>query len=421
LQEWIRRDRANQRGVKRRREPDTMGVKRSRYGRLMQVSIEHGYYGNTESYGPCPDFNAIPTPPTQVLMRSIGLLCLIEPTGFSVLYDVNRTQGLLGYLRGHGQTKQFWTRLSFVLSLNNLNFINFTDIPINTNPTRSNFYFTNQDAHREGDNVVLNKDERVSATALMRVDGPDVRVVTPEGVDRVVALNIGGQPVYFDVGGRNVPYVPRCLPSSSKLSEEPVCRDIVYLDFSTDDEDKYIVQTLDAAGNILRQWPFLYTVSEPIPLCFIDLLFTQPTFDANGIYPVKDLYPADDSIVPVQYVLKFAARSTIWRYFIVPQPNDKELEDLAIEMGDGSPGPFSGPKKTKLINGANAYLIISDEPLQLRQQSPYRFRLKGAVRHMASADGVLVARMPVAAATQVLPEGGSRQPNENYSDIYVYV
>lgn len=431
MQEWIRRDRANQHGMARRREPHSMGVTHTRYARLMQVNVDHTYYPNPNSGGNCSDFNVQPTPPTAAFMRSLGLLFFPEPTGFSVLYNASNAQGLFGYLREHhtnsvaGRRMQHWTRLSFVLSLNNLNFINFTDIPVNTDPTKKNFYFSNQNAQPDKSGAVLNGGKDVDASSLMRVDGPEVRVSTPDDVDRVVALDIAGQPVYFDVAGRQLPYVPRCIPQpASELgTAREVCRDVVYLDFATDNEDKYVIQTLDAAGNILRQWPMLYTISEPIPLCFIDLLFSQPTPDAEGVYPVRDLYPRrKTSVVTVNYVLKFDARSTFWRYYIVPQPQDKVLDNLAIEtMGDGPQVLFDGPVETKLINGSKAYLFTSQQQLQLYQQSPYRFRLKGMPRHMPAYDEVLVARMPVASAAQILPEGGMKEPDDIYSDIYVYV
>lgn len=428
MQEWIRRDRANQHGVRRKHEVTDMGVVRNRYARLMQVEIQHGYYVNAESGGACPDFNAQPTPPTQKTMRSLGLIFFPEAAGFSILYDTNKAEGLYGYLRRQGMTPQgsaraeYWTRLSFTLSLNNLNFVNFTDIPIDTNPNKKNFYFTNQDAHGEGADVILNKGERIDGAALLPIEGSEVRVLTPQEVDRVIALDIAGQPVSFEVAGVRLPYIPRCVPVAGSPPTE-VCRTSVYLDFSTEDEDKYVICATNVDGAPLWQWPIVYTTAEPNPLCFIDLLFSQPTAMADGVYPVQHLYPDDKTkIATVRYVLRFDARSTYWRYYIVPQPPEKTLDDLVIEtMGDVPPVSFTGPINVRLINGAPAYCFRSDKPLLLQQQSTHRFRLKGLVRFQSAVDDVLVARMPVAGATQVLPEGGADDPNKIYSDIYVYV
>jgi hypothetical protein len=391
-----------------------------RAARLMQVDIRHAYYADALSEGQCPDFSVCPTPPTADLMRSLGLMFLAEPAGFSVLYDLARAEGLCWYLRQHGTppdggpAAQYWTRLSFALSLTNPAFINFTDVPIGTNPIGQNFYFSNQVAHREGAEVVLNEGERVTGAALLPVEGPEVRVETPLGVKGVAAFNIAGELVLA---------APRCVPVPGSPPSE-VCRDFVFLDFKTLPEDKYVIKVeTDPGVTPVPPRPMLYTMAEPIPLCFIDLLFSKPTAASDGIYPV-DLFAAEGAakITPVRYVLRFAARSTFWRYYIVPQPQREQLDGLAIEsLGDAPEAFFSGPDKVRLVTGAPAYRFVSDEPLLLQQQSSYRLRLRGWPRRAPGADDVLVRRLPVAAAKQVLPEGGRAGPEENYSDIYVYV
>jgi hypothetical protein len=203
-----------------------------------------------------------------------------------------------------------------------------------------------------------------------------------------------------------------------------VCRDFVFLDFKTLPEDKYTIECLAESGSQPASVrPMLYTLAEPIPLCFVDLLFSKPIMESAGIYPV-DLFPADSApaITPIRYALRFAARSTFWRYYIVPQPQREQLEDLAIvTLGDAPPVAFSGPHKVRLVTGVPAYRFVSEERLLLQQQSLYRLRLKGWPKRAYGADDVLVRRLPVAASKQVLPEGGRDEPERNYSDIYVYV
>jgi len=197
MESWIRTDRAGE----RRSRSGGVPRGRNRYARLMQVVVQHGYYAQPGSDGLCPDFIARPTPPTRELMRSLGLLFQPEAAGFSVLYDTGRAEGLLWYLRQHGTPPDYaegrhWTRLSFVLSLTNPSFVNFTEIPVDTNPTQQNFYFTNQDAHRTAaDQIVLNQGAWVDDAALLPVEGPEIRVETPPDVDEVVVLDIAGEPV----------------------------------------------------------------------------------------------------------------------------------------------------------------------------------------------------------------------------------
>jgi hypothetical protein len=417
MDEWIRRDRADERHIGGREAPAVAKTAHVRYARMMQVRILHDYYNADENL--CTDFVASPTPPSQSLIRSLSLVFQAEPTGFSILYDRNRLPGLCWYLREHGIVLppgglQYWMRLSFVLSLQTAVFANITDIPIETNATQQNFYFSNQQAHRPPAQVsalsdppfeiaLLNPGERVTGASLLPLGGPEVQVVTPPEVERVVALDIAGQEVKSE---------PRCVRVSQSPPEE-VCRDVVFLDLRTCPEDKYTIESLTAEGPLAVQ-SIVYTVSKPPPFCFVDLLFSQPAAGSAGIYPL-DLQT--DSCQSMRYLLRFRARSTYWRYYIMPQTERERLEDLRIEtMGDGPPVSFAGPRRIRLPTGAPAYLFESEIPLMLQQRSRYRFRLHGWTRRARRAGDVLVPRLPVASPAQVLPEDG-----KTWSDIYVTV
>ena len=414
---WIRTDRSAERRAERPVRDRDRDARPGRYARLMQVDIRHGYYAGSGTGDECPDFAARPTPPTSGLMRALGLLFRPEPAGFSVLYDVARADGLFWYLRQHGTPpdgvgeRQHWTRLSFVLSLTNLRFVNFTNIPVQTNPNSRNFYFTNQDAHHaDGGRIVLTHSDHVDGRTLPVV-GPQVRVETPEGVFEVLARDIAGETVIT---------VPRCVSQPSSPPSPPVCRNFVFLDFSTLPEDKYTIETIGSAS-LPRE--ILYTVAAPVPLCFIDLLLTRPTATATGIYPVRDLYPETaTTIKPLRYELRFEARATYWRYYIQPPPH-QQLEDLAIEtMGPNPPVAFAGPVPVRLVNGGLAYRFVSEEALVLQRRSPYRFRLKGRrAMRTVSGDDVLAQRLAVASTEQVVPQREADASFKSYSDIYVSV
>jgi hypothetical protein len=284
-------------------------------------------------------------------------------------------------------------------------------MPIDTNPIQQNFYFTNQNAHRTDPDadVVLTAGDWVDGSALLPVEGAEVRIETPPDVEEVVVYNIAGERVLVE---------RRCVPVSASPPEE-VCRSAVFLDFAKLGEDKYEIEVI---GDVVRRWPVLYTEAEPIPLCFVDLLFTNPTGRKADFYPVRHLYPEDKTtIVPMRYTLHFRPRETFWRYNIVPQPQRAELDDLAIETEGGLQQiPFLGPETVTLINGALAYRFVSGKLLPTLQRSFFRFRLKGRSPRAPAIDDVLVSRLPVAASNQLVP---SRDGNidENYSDIYVYV
>jgi hypothetical protein len=382
-----------------------------RYARLTQLGITHRYYAGLGTDDACPDFVASPTPPTRDLMRALGLLFRRDAAGFSILYDTARKDGLLWFLREHGGwpsgsdgVPEHWTRLSFVLALSNLQFINFTAIPADTNPSRQNLYFTNQDSHRRDARILLAPGNHVTGEALLPLAGPQIQVATPPEVVEVLARDISGEVVTRAL---------RCVPQPPG---PPVCRDFVFLDLSAFPEGRYTIEKL----GLTPPWPardIIYTVASPLPLCFIDLLLARPTALAKGIYPVENLdQPSKTSITGVRYELHFDARATHWRYYIQPPPRER-LEDLAIDtMGTVPPVTFAGPVPVKLVNGHLAYRFVSEDPLGLRRRSPFHFKLKGRrAMRVAAGDDVLTHRLAVADAAQFVPEPEAA----GFSDIYV--
>src|SRR6185503_630680 len=126
---------------------------KTRYDVLARVDIRHEYYEHGED-GRCFDFAIAPTVDTAILLDSLGLIFRYDGAGFAVLYDWYRQASLKRYLQMQGgkvnssdRSIQYWTRLSFVLTLKNPLFVNVTDMPMRVNPLNQNFYFTNQEAH----------------------------------------------------------------------------------------------------------------------------------------------------------------------------------------------------------------------------------------------------------------------------------
>lgn len=462
----------------------------SYYQRLMHVSIWNSYYNNWDSR--CPDFTVHPTVATSALISSLGLMFKDDGFGFSVLYDTAREENLISFLRMQAndgepelepERKEVWTRLSFVLCLKNMFFTNFTRIPINTNPTSRNFFFSNQNAREKaGGKVILNSGNKVNGSEMVPVTAVQHSVPVSRKVEYVQVCAISGLEVICK---------PRCVPVdvarvknwgtidctdiepwSPPLDVE--CTDVIYLDFSLLPEDKYTITKVGYDGQpAAKPKEILYTASYPIPLCFIDLLFTDPilkgTSDSpqpvRGIYPVRNLWLDSDTprVFPVDYHLEFRRRKTIWSYYVVPQPDSERFEQLKIV--DITPREaeeparrkirFAGPCCVRLANGLVAYRFISTEAIPLTQQSRFRFQLRGYRRGMIPNEGVLVDRLPVASNEQVLPKSAagaceelrnslcgdseedpacavlidqmcseealSNPSEQNYSEIYVYV
>ncbi|WP_315833148.1 hypothetical protein [Bradyrhizobium prioriisuperbiae] len=435
--------------------------RRTYFEPLMRVSFRHAYYNRFDDA--CPDFDVHPTAFTQHLMSSLGLVFKDEGTGFAVFYDKNRKDDLESYLRRQGTAEpgmpeQFWTRLSFVLASRSPYFLNVTDVPIDINPTQQNFYFTNEAAHLEPEvGVILNPNQAVGATQLLPVIPQQYPAPVSDDIAGITVRAISGEVVLCEprcIPDQATPYQPSAGCSHWLASLPPTlpnrCRDVIYLDFSLLPEDKYTIEYMANDGHVDRTETCLYTADAPTPLCLIDLMFSRPSAETPGIYPVQNLTPkGETTMIGVDYVLNFDARSTFWTYFIVPQPSRVTFDDLFIEsLPPGPSASFAGPLPVVLANGAPAYQFVSEQPLLLQQQSPYRLRLKGKRSDRRLDDDTLIDRLPVAANQQVLPQASAtasqptRRPRSrvksiqrsttpsyadanagtrNYSDIYVYV
>jgi hypothetical protein len=436
------------------RQGERQSPRRFFYQKLAQVEVLHTYYNGSEFL--CPDFAFIPTPASSALMAKLGMIFRAEETGFSVLYDESRSTDLMQYLRRTADKKgQIWTRLSFQLALENDYFVNLTEIPIHTQAAAENFYFTNQEAHPSEGLLLLNPGPRVTARQLLPVAPSQLPVpmeIDGQDVDEVQVRDISGRTVLC------VPHCVSCKAVCNKRPEEFTCADKgnyrclseVYVNFASLPEDKYALVLLDGAGHpVVKPRHLLWTAFYPVPLCFIDLLFTSPTGEKPENYPVRGLSSDDPEIVTTSYTLRFERRSTLWNYYIVP-PQPNLLADLRIENHSPFPVEFAGPCKVLLPNGRQAFRFLSKQTLPLQQQPECNFRLKGRHKHWPH-ERTLVDRLPAASSQQVLPEQpsvscaelqASLAPHEaerpkcrklidrvcragglrrNYSAIYVYV
>jgi hypothetical protein len=416
--------------------PEQRGSKYRKYEfhPLMQVSIHHSYYNIPGQ--PCPDFEFAPTPTTQELMSNLGLLFRREPTGFLVLYDTRGTDRLLSYLRRHvDEQKEVWSWLSFMLTPQNVFFINFTDVDIGVEASEQNFYFSNQTAHEQDGRILLNPAGKDISTSLEPVLPAQVATRLDEDTLEVQVRDIANHVVLC---------LPRCVPRGllrerargpltcqqvddffrkdpsppSRRAGPRDCTDLLFVDFADLPGGRY---SIDA---VLNAYPLrvslvhgVYEPVTPTPLCFIDLLFTAPSASSPGIYPVRNLFSRKEEaeIVPVHYELQFERRSTRWNYYIVP-PAGAPFEHLRIiDPEHPQRDYFDGPKKEPLATGTQAYRFTAREKFALELHSSYRFQLRGRRPATLAHENVLVDRLPVASAQQVL----SREASS--SDIFVYL
>lgn len=367
---------------------------------LFRVQLRHSFYNASQEQ--CPDFRVEPTPACAQLMAQLGIVFRDQGVGFSVAISRARVGALMQTIaasyqagpEGHGA----WARLSFVLVCTNPNFIGFTALPLDTSPTRENFYASNVLTHERNGELLLGDGQGLGAEALHAVTGPTLAL--PMAGDGTVTL--------YDISGYPVRVVTGSAGSQATVSLADLAQDL------------YTITCVPASA-YTGPASVLYVPSRPITMGLLDLMLSQP---AQGVgdpaaFPVTP-GKSDAALGTVNLVLPFAARKTFWQYYVVSTDRQRlQDDDLSIQ---GDDMVF---KSTAVVlpNGDPALLFEADPPqgLPLRQRSPFRFTLSG---HRHGADGsrntISVDRLPAAPPDPVWPAASGSVLNGN-SEIYVYV
>lgn len=390
----------------------------SRIARLFSVGITHNYY--TLENGRCADFQIAATPDTAELMASLGLLLRNEKTGFSVFYDPDNVARLVTYLRQHAEDPDgnsgFWSRLTFLLMLVNPRFVGITALPIQLRQSDLNLYGSNCQAHWREETAVLSEGRFMGADSLYPVVGNDVALTLPHDTGRVWVTDISGATVIPPPGGDPVVIFD--------TGESPAAPKQATLNMSSLPYGLYTIRIETKARKPIPGTDYprtvLFVPAGAETMVLLDMLFTQPTPEEGGVYPIAPMFdgpPDPQDCGDVHYQLPFDARSTVWQYYVVSQVPGTWLDNLEI-AGPGA-GFSQDPNRVALPDGSLATLFRSDDVLPMRQKSPQHFHLSGR-RHDAKGqdEAIAVSRLPVAPASPVWPAQSSITGT---SEMFVYV
>jgi len=122
--------------------------------------------------------------------------------------------------------------------------------------------------------------------------------------------------------------------------------------------------------------------------------------------------PAELTPEPKHYVLRFAAREAVWKYWLIGDWRESEPQ---VVDPDGA-ATFLQAQEATLPDGRPALTIRSADPITIFRRSPYRFQLRGRA---GSGERVLVKRLPVAGTGQLMREPGA-PGGALVSEIYLH-
>jgi hypothetical protein len=114
-----------------------------------------------------------------------------------------------------------------------------------------------------------------------------------------------------------------------------------------------------------------------------------------------------------RYVLRFQARATVWKYYLV---GDWAQDQLSV-VDLGREAEFEPAQPDRLADGRAALAVRSQARIALHERPAQRFQLRG--RSNGGTERVLIKRLPVAGARQLSMESIRGVPTP-VSEIFVH-
>lgn len=127
------------------------------------------------------------------------------------------------------------------------------------------------------------------------------------------------------------------------------------------------------------------------------------------------LQPGNLDDLPPQgrrYVMRFQARSTLWKYYLVGEWAQDEV--AVVDLGRET--AFEPARPDRLADGRAALAVWSQDRIALQERPAQRFQLRG---RSGGTERVLIKRLPVAAARQLSVETIHGVPTP-VSEIFVH-
>jgi len=354
------------------------------FDKLCNVLITHNFYDDETS----SDFIVEPTNLTKKYLTKQSLLSRQTSQGFNISVQMEESASFSPFKNIDGMKK-----LSFILTLKNPYFTNFTDLPLSVNPFQV-YHLSNRNNNKQNSNLLLSAD-----TANEYVSTEDLLTVKPKTFTYSV--------------------------SNTNASATVSIADI--------DDNTVMSETVTVIENKLNYLVYLNTyppgrykllVDGSLALDFYadDSLLYKNIFGIVDIYfddAVSSDYKLIDSggdISSKNYYIKFNSRKTYWKYLITLKYRSSiDPDDLSLEYPD-STNTFVKQASTTLSDGLTAVPFISNQEITFSEEP-----IKGIKLEKSNTNGggsFEVNNLPNASIKNIKPD---KTNNKVYSEIFIYV
>ncbi|KAA3628732.1 MAG: hypothetical protein DWQ02_19015 [Bacteroidetes bacterium] len=320
------------------------------------IKINHEYYQGNNFH----DLNIVPTPDTQRYLDHYGIQIKLDGDRFSIY---TRSQN------PNNPLTENLPALTFYLLLNNVLFINFTDLPLSAE-----------------NKTLLFKSEPGKTNLSM-----DYYAGISDQVDFLpmafaYQLDSEVKDTFFIVD-----------ESGKQYQEEiKIVGNTVQIDMSAHESGYY---ELWAGETILTRLFLSSQQFSVLPLGAIVISMENLSHEGE----------------PVEYEINFDSRKSIWRYFIINSSSNTGLQGLSITSSDPEQTFFEEQEEVILQNGQKAKAFYSNpsKPIPFKQQQEEKYTLS-----ITSPQLELHLPYPSVESLQVV---NTEDGIQIYSHIYVYV
>ena len=360
------------------------------YSSFCSVDVRHDFC--TATGGAFEGLAIGPTPETRRRLDHWGVIHRPRADGFDLLADSSRRKALETLLSGvttrfpHGLPPELEALLGppllFRIEVREPLFFNFTEVPLDVSSGNPALYLSN-------------------------------REVEPAGGDSYALVVDWGGAVFVPPPPDPEPVPPPPPPPSTPLAPSPSELLAPHV------EDKP-ARWLATRGEIWRAKTELADLLEQQGKLPFALLSIHPLGSSGGAEPVQLVARDGEHLRPVRYTIRFAARTTFWRYVVASRTGDFDPAGFDIvDAAGGEPAGFTPEEPVTLPDGRTAVPFVSPSAYPIARRSTTAFALRGKSGSRGRSR-LVVPRLPTpGAADSVVPDRSSGCGV--YSDMYVFV
>ncbi len=319
------------------------------YRPMFNIALEHTYFGDGKFSG----VTFVPTPESERLMLNNNLVIRRRDDGVTVFFDSNNLDSLQLYAEDEDDP----LRINFECNSEYLNFQNFTASSVFQKNKTLFFDSASTDGNGFGKKYLHSEDFASSQDLVKFFNGPD-----DIAEDQVSIMNFSGERTL--------------LFNSEQTDSNPNGKTILGSSNSASSEN--LQKNLVAARNHPRD-KILPTIG------LFSILITPSELEALH---------QDTTQSYNDYHVKFKARETYWKYYLV---GDANQPSAVIKDIDGNI-EFNDLGEELLSDGRHARILISKQALPLQDRAKQKFQL------LVTRNGrtkIFVRRLAVASAKRI--------------------